>query len=88
MLPTYYAIIEVATGDIIIEGIVGHSEDTIYPRQEVDIEVFPWECKIHQFKANGYFIESCRFTISRDDVVRNRTTGDKIKLYGQMGTKN
>ena len=84
MIATYYAIIEFnessqRKGEIVLEGIVRNSEDTIYPQQETGIEELPYECELHHFKANGYIIETCNFIITRDIVKQYRINGDEIK---------
>ena len=84
MLATYYAIYEYdertqERGNIVLHGIVRHTEDTICPQQETGIEALPHECELHKFEADGYRIEKCNFVISRDYVIANRTTGDRIQ---------
>lgn len=83
MQATYYAIVEFnqqsqTKGEIVLEGIVRNSEDTIYPSQETGIVDLPYECELHHFKAEGYIIETCNFIITRDIVKQNRTSGDRI----------
>lgn len=84
MIAIYYAIYEYnessqRRGEIVEEGIVSNSEETICPRQTTGIEELPFECELHHFKANGYRIEICNFTITREFVIKNRTNGDKIQ---------
>lgn len=84
MIATYYAIVEFneisqRKGEIVLEGIVRDSEDIIYPQQETGIEELPYECELHHFKAKGYVIETCNFVLTREEVKKNRTTGDKIE---------
>ena len=84
MIATYYAIVEFnkssqKRGEIVLEGIVRDSEDTIYPQQETGIDELPYECELHHFKANGYIIETCNFVITRNIIKQYRTTGDKIQ---------
>ncbi len=83
MVATYYAIVEFnepsqMRGEIVLEGIVKDSEDTIYPRQETGIKELPFECELHKFKAEGYIIEYCNFVMTREMVKQNRTTGNKL----------
>jgi hypothetical protein len=84
MTATYYAIVEFnkssqKKGEIVLEGIVRNSEDTIYPQQETGIEDLPYECELHHFESKGYIIETCNFVITRDIVKQYRTSGDKIQ---------
>lgn len=83
MTAIYYAIYEfnessLTRGEIIEDGILSHSEDTIYPGQTTGIKELPNEVELHHFKADGYRIETCAFVITRDIVKQFRTTGDKI----------
>ena len=83
MTATYYAIYEFneasqRRGEIVDEGILGNSEDTIYPGQTTGIKELPSEIELHHFKANGYRIETCNFVITRDIVKQFRTSGDRI----------
>jgi len=77
MIPVYYAIKD-AEGQIVEEDVVNNSEATIYPGQTTGIPELPFECELHHFKAEGYTIEVCSFTITRDIVKKYRTTGDKL----------
>jgi len=59
MTATYYAIVEFnessqRRGEIVLEGIVRNSEDTIHPQQETGISDLPYECELQRFKAKGY----------------------------------
>ena len=83
MIATYYAIYEFnqlsqTKGEIVDEGIIRDTEDTIYPQQNTGIEALPYECEAHKFKAEGYEIEVCSFSITRDFVKQQRTTGNRI----------
>lgn len=78
MEATYYAIKETSTEDIVLEGIIKNSEDTIYPQQETGIEKLPYECEVHHFKVDGYKIEICDFIITREFVKQNRISGSKL----------
>lgn len=83
MNAAYYAIYEYnessqRKGDIVDEGIIRDSEDTIYPQQNTGITDLPYECEAHHFKAEGYRIETCNFVITRDIVKQYRTTGNRI----------
>ena len=58
----YYKIVEFnelskKEGEIIEEGIIRNSEDTIYPQQTTGIEELPYECEAHHFEAKGYELE-------------------------------
>lgn len=84
MIAVYYAIYEYdetsqTRGEIVNEGIIRDSEDTIYPQQNTGIEELPYECEAHHFRAAGFKIETCSFVITRDFVKQFRTTGDKIQ---------
>lgn len=90
MEAVYYAIYEINVhtairGEIVLEGIVSESEGTIYPKQETGIEGLPYECELHHFNAdidsmgNTHRIETCNFIITRDQVIKMRTNGDKIQ---------
>lgn len=86
MIATYYAIYEfnevsLNRGEIILDGIIRNSEDIIYPSQETGINELPSECEAHHFKCDGYKIEICDFTITREFVKKYRTTGDKLNNY-------
>jgi len=78
MIGTYYAIKHKIDDEIVLEGIIRNTEDTIYPQQETGIEELPYECEAHHFRSENYKIEMCNFVITRDFVRKNRTTGDKI----------
>lgn len=84
MIAAYYAIYEYnetsqRRGEIVDEGIIRDSEDTIYPQQNTGIKELPYECEVHHFKAIGYRVETCNFVVTRDFVKQFRTTGDKIQ---------
>jgi hypothetical protein len=79
MLATYYQIIKESTNEIVDEGIIRNSEDTIYPGENTGlIDELPSECEAHKFKAKGYKINICNFTIGNKTIVHFRTTGDRI----------
>ena len=78
MTGTYYAIKETSTNEIVDEGVIRHSEDTIYPGQNTGIDALPSECEAHHFEAKGYSIEICSFSITRDIVKKYHTTGDRM----------
>lgn len=84
MIAEYYAIYEYneasqTRGEIVDDGIIKDSEDIIYPQQNTGIKELPYECEAHHFKADGYRIETCSFTTTRDYVKQHRITGDKIQ---------
>lgn len=69
----YYKIVEFnesfqREGDIVEEGIIKDSEDTIYPAQTTGIEELPFECEAHHFKCDGYKLEGFYFNISRGEI--------------------
>lgn len=83
MIATYYAIFEFnessqRRGDIVDEGILSHNEDVIYPGQTTGIKELPSECELHHFKAEGYRIETCNFSITRNTVRAFRLNGDTL----------
>lgn len=75
MKATYYRIKEYnrstqKEGNIVLEGIIRDSEDTIYPGQEFipeDGEMeLPYECEAHHFKHPNYILEMWEIEISRE----------------------
>ena len=78
MTATYYSIYEFnaqsqVRGEIVDEGIITNSEDTIYPGQNTGIAELPYECDAHHFKVPGYGIEIYDFYITREMVLQNKT---------------
>lgn len=74
MLATYYAIIDESDNSIVLDGIVAHPEDTIFPQYETGIEELPHECELHHFKAVGYKKEVWNFSVNRETLIKYRTT--------------
>ena len=65
----YYQIIKDATNEIVDEGIIRDSEDTIYPQQNTGIEDLPYECECHHFKVEGYTCKGTTFEVSKKDLM-------------------
>jgi len=70
----YYQIVEFnelsqREGEIVDEGIIRSSEDTIYPGQNANNSDLPYECEAHHFKAVGYRLNLYSFSISREEIL-------------------
>lgn len=73
----YYRIVEYNSltcqkGNIVLEGIIRNSEDTIYPSQETGIEELSYECEAHHFKHQDYILEGWNIEISREYCVNQK----------------
>lgn len=71
----YYQIIHNETKEIIDEGIIRDSEDTIFPRQNTGIKDLPYECEAHHFHAKGYTLVGWYFEVSREQINQGRLVG-------------
>lgn len=72
----YYYIFEVSydkpditDSQIVDEGIIRDSEDTIYPGQNTGIPELPSECECHHFQADGYARKGFEFEITREQIL-------------------
>lgn len=74
----YYSILDMETEEIVDEGIIRNSEDTIYPGQNTGIDELPSECEAHHFQVKGYGILLLNFSISRDDLFMCMPAGTKL----------
>ena len=61
--------------------MISDSEQTIHPSQTTGIKELPSECELHHFKAKGYSIKTCVFTITREFVIKKRVSGNEISSY-------
>lgn len=68
----YYKIKHELTEEIVAEGIIRNSEDTIFPQQESGIEEFPYECEAHHFNHYGYKLSGFEFDIPSHVLFRYR----------------
>lgn len=59
----YYCIYKISNNERIIESIVRHSEDIIYPGQETMNPDLPSECEAHHFNAPRYKLTGWYFNI-------------------------
>jgi hypothetical protein len=72
---TVYRITRKHTMEIVLEGLVSNSEDTIYPAQDEPclLEEFPdlpFECDWHHFHCDGLEIHTFDFCIPVSELVR------------------
>jgi len=76
MNATYYSIYEYSDltclrGEIVDEGIIRDSEDTIYPAQHTGNSDLPYECEAHKFSAKGYQIELIPVYLTREEILKH-----------------
>jgi hypothetical protein len=72
---TVYQIIRKDTMEILLEGLVRHSGDTIYPAQDEpylldEFPNLPFECELYHFQCDGLEIHIFDFCIPVSDLVR------------------
>lgn len=68
-----YRIINDATKEVVLEGIVRDTEDDIFPSQEANwlLEEFPdlpSQVELHHFKVKGLTLETKSFQITWDEI--------------------
>lgn len=68
----YYQIQKVGTTEVVDEGIIRDSEDTIYPGQHTGIKELPSEVECHHCNVSGYLTIGWEIELTRDDVRRLR----------------
>jgi hypothetical protein len=69
-----YRIIRLSDEEVLFEGIVRHSEDSIYPAQTEPhlLEEFPdlpHQCELHHFQVKGLAIKTIAFDISWNEIM-------------------
>ena len=66
----YYQIKHIIDSEIVDEGIIRNSEDTIYPAQNTGINTLPYECECHHFNdpTNTYVCIGWNIEINRDQA--------------------
>lgn len=62
----YYSIVHKVDNEIVDEGIIRDSEDTIYPRQNTGIKELPFECEAHHFTSPNYKLVGWDISLTRD----------------------
>lgn len=76
----YYQIKHIPDSEIVDEGIIRNSEDTIYPGQNTGIEELPSECECHHFEATNYICLGWEIELTRKDV-REHQAGSNSLFY-------
>jgi hypothetical protein len=68
-----YQIKEQETNEVLFEGILRNSEDSIYPAQESpellkEFPTLPHECEFRHFRVNGLYTEGFYFDIPMSEL--------------------
>lgn len=71
----FYEIVDKRSGEVILNGIISESEDSIFPAQHTgNYEELPSECEAHKF--NGYNknfeLNGFYFSLSKEEAIKNQ----------------
>lgn len=63
---------------VLVQGIVRNSVDTIFPAPEInkltEFPELPFQCELHKFKVKGLVLETIEFELTWEEVLNKKIT--------------